>query len=213
MVKFINNQTGSSMLEMLGVLTIIGMVGMGTIKFIGSVQNVFVQNMVVSEARDLQKAISDRYKFEGNYDNLFNNRSCSDTPDTVAQFLCGACEGCNSKDRLAPFQMCSNGKLHHRGGGSVRVCAYDDEHKHYVMFFEGLTDRSCTALAQVNWYTRQKSDIYRMVINSGIAGKELAVESPFTKTEGSVVFPITASQAMAACSNGDTNNDIQLVFF
>ncbi len=213
MIKIRNNQKGSSMVEMLGVLTILAILGMGTIKFIGGVQNVFIQNMVVSEARDLQKVISDRYKFEGNYKSLFESRSCDDEPDTVAQFLCGACEGCNSQDRMAPFQMCSNGKLHHRGGGSVRVCKYDDAYKHYVMFFEGLTDRSCTALAQVNWYTRQKSDIYRMIINSGITNKELAVESPFTKTEGSVVFPITASQAMTACSNGDSNNDIQLVFF
>lgn len=211
MVKNINNQKGSSMVEMLGVLTVLAMLGMGTIKFIGNVHNVFIQNMVVSDARDLQKVISDRYRFEGNYENLFKNRSCDADPDTVAQFLCGACQGCDSRDRMAPFQMCSNGQLHHRGGGSVRICPYDEAYEHYVMFFEGLTDRSCTALAQVNWYTRQKSDIYRMIINSGVVGKELAVESQFTKTENSVVFPITASQAMAACSNEE--NDIQLVFF
>ena len=213
MRKFCNNQSGSSMVEMLGVLTILAMVGMGAIKFIGGVHNVFIQNMVVNDARELQKIISDRYRFEGNYEPLFNGRSCDAEPDTVAQFLCGYCEGCDSRNRMAPFQMCSNGKLHHRGGGAVRVCKYDDEYKHYVMFFEGLTDRSCSALAQVNWFTRQKSDIYRMVVNSGIAGKELVVESPLSKQEGSIVFPINASQAMAACSNGDTNNDIQLVFF
>ena len=163
MKKPVTNQIGSSMVEMLGVLTILGMVGMAAIKFIGGVHNVFIQNMVVSEARDLQKSISDRYRFEGNYaQELFNGRSCGEDggSDTVASFICN--------NKMAPFQMCSGGKLHHKGGGEVKICQHTDNDKYYMIFYN-LSDTACAALAQVNWYTRQKSDIYQMVIN-GRAG-------------------------------------------
>lgn len=203
------NQKGSSMIEMLGVLTIVGMIGMGSIKIISSVYNLFIQNMIVTEARDLQKALSERYRFEGNYTiELFNNRSCEGDQDTVAQFICS--------QKLAPFQMCSGGRLHHKGGGDVKVCAHADNNKYYITFYN-LTNNSCAALAQVNWYTRQKSDIYQMVIYSGTASEDdvntFVVDSSYSKNnETTHTFPVTTIQALGACNNQD-NNVVQLTFF
>lgn len=214
MKKTLQNQSGSSMVEMLGVLTIIGMVGMGAIKFIGGVHNVFIQNMVVNEARDLQKSISDRYRFNGNYSDLFNGRSC-EGEDTVATYICN--------NKLAPFQMCSGGKLHHRGGGDVKICRYTlvqaegaeatpDDTK-YVMIFYGLSNTACSSLAQVNWYTRQKSDIFQMVINGDVAGKTTIIDSHYIPGDhGDNIFPVSTAKALAACNN-DNDNTVQLTFF
>ncbi|MBQ9236090.1 MAG: hypothetical protein IJ184_06480 [Alphaproteobacteria bacterium] len=205
------NQKGSSMVEMLGVLTIIGMVGMGAIKFIGGVHNVFIQNMVVNEARDLQKVISDRYRFEGNYNDLFDGRN---DPDAVAKFLCG--EGDNKK-RMAPYQMCSGDKMHHRGGGAVLVYPVSGDTTKYTMVFEGLSDTACSSLAQVNWFTRQKSDVYQMVITDGKDQTTFVANSPYVEDEtaegiATGIFPVGASQALAACANGN-NSKVQLTFF
>lgn len=209
MRRLLIGQSGSSMVEMLGVLTIIGMVGMGTIKFIGGVHNVFAQNMIVNEARDLQKSISDRFRFNGNYEELFNGRGC-EGEDTVAAYICN--------NKLAPFQMCSDGKLHHHSGGDVKICRYEsspnepDDTK-YVMIFYSLSDTACSSMAQVNWYTRQKSDVYQMVINGNVEGKTTIIDSHYIPGDhGDNIFPVSASKASSACNN-DNDNTIQLVFF
>lgn len=208
--KRVYDQKGSSMIEMLGVLTIIGMVGMGSIKIISNVYNLFIQNMIVTEARDLQKTLSDRYRFEGNYTSeLFKNKECDkEGVDEVAQFICN--------NKMAPFQMCSGGKLHHRGGGDVKICEHNDKNKYYMTFYN-LTNNSCAALAQVNWYTRQKSDVYQMSIYDGAASGDdiepFVVDSSYSRNEATTnTFPISTIQALGACNHQD-NNVIQLTFF
>lgn len=212
MKKLLINQKGSSMVEMLGVLSIVGIVGLGILKIISSVQNMFTQNMVISEARDLQKYISDRYRFDGNYENLFKDRTCGENggDDTVAAFIC--------ENKLAPFQMCSNGKLHHRGGGDVKICKFsisanETDYSKYNMIFYGLSNTACASLAQVNWYTRQKSDVYLMVINGDSNDNATTIYSQFiTGDHGDNIFPVSTAKALSACNN-ENNNTIQLTFF
>ena len=104
-----NNQSGATMIETLGVLTIVTMLGISAIKLIGNIFDIFKQNLVVNEVRDLQKAISGRYRFEGNYKELLENR----TPEETAQFVCN--------EKMAPYQMCIDGLLYHRMGGQVWI--------------------------------------------------------------------------------------------
>lgn len=207
-----NNQKGATMMEMLGVLTIIIMLGVSAIKLIGNIFDMFKQNLVVNEVRDLQKVISERYKFEGNYKGLLENR----TPEQVSAFLCTS--------KMAPYQMCSNGLLHHRMGGEVWVMPivnYDGDgneltdYSKYALVFWGLTDRTCVNAAQINWYMQQKSDIFKMVINGDKADKRLSVDMPYNMEEGSKIFPVNPSDVMRACSNGDEDdkNKIEWVFF
>lgn len=207
MNKKIINQLGSSMIEMLGVLSVVGMVSYGLIKFIGAAHDLFIQNMVVSEARDLQKKISERYSFEGVYNStLFSGRSCLDN-DTVAAYIC--------EQKLAPFQMCSNGKLHHRGGGAVKICEFIDEEGNqisdkYNMTFYGLSKRSCVTLVQNDWYTRKKSYIYSMVVNGASGTTIFSNYIPGDHDDN--VFPVSATKAMAIC-NSEDNNSVQMTFF
>lgn len=199
MNKKIISQAGSSMVEMLGVLSVVGMLSYGLIKVIGAAHNLFVQNMVVSEAHDLQKKISERYSFEGVYNTtLFSGRTCEGT-DTVAAFIC--------EQKLAPVQMCSNGKLHHHGGGDVKICP-DGEDDKYVMIFYGLSKTSCVSLVQTDWYTRKKSYIYTMVVN-GSSGT--TVFSNYFSNEDNK-FPVSAANAMAMCNRED-DNTVQMTFF
>lgn len=207
--KMLEKQKGASMIETLGVLAVLGMIGVSTIKFIGAIYDKFIQNMVIAEARDLQKSISDRYRFEGNYATLFSGRTCEGT-DSVADFLCGTCDDCNERDRLVPFQMCKSGKIIHRGGGDVQICEYEEETDKYYMIYYGLTKTVCAALAQVDWHTRQKSEIYQVVINPGKSSQLAINSSLITGTTGNS-FPITANQAHTACS--EEINTIQFVFF
>ena len=208
MIFIKSNQVGATMMEALGVLTILILLGISSIRLIGNIYNMFRQSLVVNEVRDLQKVISDRYKFEGNYKELFEGK----TPEETAKFLCD--------EKMAPFQMCSDGLLYHRMGGKVWVMpvenvdsdgnSYNDYSK-YALSFWKMTDRTCLNAAQINWNTQQKSDVYKMIINSGTS-KELVVDLPYNKQDGSVLFPVLPDQIIKACDNDD-DNQIEWVFF
>lgn len=198
------------MLEMLGVLTIVIMLGVSTLKLVNSIMGMFRQNLVVGEIKDLQKVISERYKFEGNYKELFEGR----TPEQVAAFLCDS--------KMAPNQMCINGKLRHRMGGEVWVMPIENldeegnpvqDYSKYALVFWELTNKTCVNAAQINWYSKQKSDVYKMIINRGVADKEMVVDLPYNDEEGlNGRFPVSAVEVMKAC-NKDDDNDIEWVFF
>lgn len=202
MNKKLINQVGSSMIEMLGVLSVAGMLGYGVLKIIGTGHEFFIRNMVVSEARDLQKKISERYSFEGVYDTtLFSGRTCTGQ-DTVAAYICA--------QKLAPDQMCSNGKLHHRGGGDVKICQSDDNDK-YAMIFYGLSKTTCALLVQTDWHTRKKSYIYFMVVNGNDGTK--IYSNYIAGNHGDNVFPVSEAKAMTICDDEDDNNTVQMTFF
>lgn len=200
------NQFGSSMIEMLGVLTIITMLGISVIKLVGNIFDMFKQNLVISEIKEVQKLISDRYKFEGNYRTLFQGR----TPEQVVAYLCN--------QKMVPYQMCVNGEMHHRMGGSVWVLPVEMvegegiDYEKYALVFEDLSDKTCVEAAQINWYMQHKSEIFQMIVNSNMADKRLAVEMPHKAQADSRVFPVNVSDVMDACST-DGENTIEWVFY
>ena len=203
-----SNQKGATMLEMLGVLTIIITLAISTIKLVGNIMGVFRQSLMISEVQDLQKAISDRYKFEGTYQDLLEGK----TPEEVITYLC--------QNKIAPFQMCRGDKLYNRMGGRVWVMPVENydgdgnaftDYEKYALVFWGLNDKACFQAAQINWYRKQKSDVFKMVINSGNS-KQLIVDMPHNLQAGSKSFPVPVADVTNACKN-DNNNTIEWVFY
>lgn len=208
MIFLKNNQNGATMMEALGVITILVILGVSSIKLIGTIYGLFTQNIVVNEIKDLQKVISERYRFEGNYKELFENK----TPEQTAAFLCDK--------KMAPFQMCVNGLIYNKMGGEVWILPVENfdsegssykDYTKYAMRFMKLSNRACLSAAQINWATKQKSDVFKMIINSGTA-KELVADLPYNQQEGSVVFPVLPQDIIKACDNND-NNQIEWIFF
>ncbi|MBE6454104.1 MAG: hypothetical protein E7017_04380 [Alphaproteobacteria bacterium] len=203
-----NNQKGSTMIEALGVLTIIVMLGVSSIKLIGNIMGMFKQSLVTSEIRDLQKAISERYRFEGNYKSLLEGK----TSDQIVKYLCD--------EKIAPNQMCANDKMYHRMGGPVWVMPIVDydasgnavsDYSKYAVTFWNLTDRACVNVAEINWHNKDRSDIYKLIINSGKTFQK-TFDLPQNLYEGSLSFPVSVSEAMKGCKNDDSNN-VEWVFF
>ena len=217
------NQRGATMMETLGVLAIFVMLGAGAISLIGNIWDLFKQSMVVNEARDLQKAISDSYRAEGNYYKLFHDEDNEWSPsgsnvEAASKPLC--------VEKIAPFQMCSGNKLHHRLGGRVVVSpVIDGESQNcekcekYMLSFEGLTKRACVALAQINWYTQKKSDIFQMRINCNSEGCDhsTTICLPGNKdescSEDKNIYNFSRNDATAACNADGNKNQIDWIFF
>ena len=76
----------------------------------------------------------------------------------------------------------------------------------------GLSNKICVSIAQINWWTQKKSDIYKMVINYGQGNRQLVVNMPSVVEEGAENFPVSANSVIKACSNDD-NNDIMWIFY
>lgn len=208
MVFMKKNQSGATMVEAIGFLTVVIMLGLSSIKLVGNLYGLFKQSLVVNEIKDLQKVISGRYKFEGNYKELLENK----TPEETAAFLCDK--------KMAPFQMCINGLLYNRAGGEVWVVPFEEidedgnsykNYTKYKMIFSGLNDRACVEAAQINWYTQQKSDVYKMIINSE-SENNLVVDLPYNQQDETKAFPVLPSDVMQACNEGD-DNQIEWVLF
>lgn len=196
------NQKGTTMIEMLGVLTIIIILGISSIKLIGNVYSLFKQGRVASEIRDLQKNISERYRFEGHYEDMLKNK----TPEQTAAFLCD--------NKLAPIHMCYKGKIYNEMSGEVWILPVSDGsnvvYDKYAVSFANLSKKACLNAAQINWNTQNKVAVYKMIINSGTA-KQVVVDVAHNVQSGSSAFPIKIEDAMKGCSN--EYNTIQWVFF
>ena len=188
------NQKGSSMVEMLGVLAVVSMLGISVIKLVGNVMDMFKQNLVANEVRDLQKAISGRYKFEGNYKELFEGK----TEDETINFLCS--------NKMAPFKMCNGSSLKHSMGGAVRISCFlvsgVCDYTKYVLSFENLSDRTCINVAQINWFSKQKSDIYDIFVNEELVGVLPHNKTPDSDEE---ILPLSTKSILETCNRKGEN--------
>ena len=178
------------------------MLGIGTIRLVGNIMSMFKQSLVVNEVRDIQQAISGRYSFEGDYNELFkvietSDGSIEEDQIKIANFLCS--------EKMIPNQLCSGGMLRHRLGGDIWILRADDD-KRYAVEFGGLTNKACLNVAQINWHNNKKSSIYSISIND-YEGSEnrLKVVLPINKTDDTKVFPILLSDIMSACRNSEGN--------
>ena len=199
-----NDQKGRTMTEMLGVLTIVIMLGASIISLVGNIWGMFKQNLVVNEVRDLQKYISEAYKADGNYEKLFKD---ANTAADVAQRLCN--------QKIAPFQVCAGDGLRHRQGGNIQISGVKNAKNvidKFQMTLDNLPAKTCLAIAEINWFLQKRSEIYQMKINAG-TDSELVVNLP-QNTEGDAVnlYTFSIGDAMTHCNLG-TENVIDLVFF
>ena len=135
-----NNEKGSSLLEVLAVLSVVSVLGISTLKLISNGYNTFKQSMAESEIKDLQKSITGVYNYSGNYNELFDN--------DVYKTLC-------ETDKSAP---------RHKLSGDVFIEKAEDLNS-YTIKFDNLSKKNCVSFAQLNWLDRKKISIYRLDIN------------------------------------------------
>ena len=208
MISVKNNQKGSTMMEALAVLAIFVMMGASAIALIASVWGIFRQNLVVNEARDLQKAISDSYKAEGTYERLLQDWADNNVDRyKPAESLCS--------EKIAPPQMCSNNKLRHRMGGEVFVSPVDSNNNKYMLTFMGLSKKACVALAEINWFTQKQTFLQQMRINfDGTTGTVVCLPGVGENCSSSLtLYNFSTGDAMNSCNKSNGENVVDWIFF
>ena len=112
-----NNQSGRSMIEMLGVLAIIGVLSVGGIAGYTKAMSKYKINKCLSQIANIQMGIGTLYAQQKNYAGI----NCVN----------GSGDGCNvlKKAKIVPEEMWKNNKLVNPFGGNVSIQSveYDGE--------------------------------------------------------------------------------------
>ena len=128
------NESGRSMIEMLGVLAIIGVLSVGGIAGYTKAMNKYRTNKVIDQVTMIVTNIRTLYAMQRNYNGLTNGVAWNvgAIPDEMTSSVTNAFDGAVT---IAPSKKVSG----------------DQDNKAFTVTFGGLTKEACVALATGDW--------------------------------------------------------------
>lgn len=186
-----SDQKGTTMMEAIAAISVVTVLSVAAVKLIGNMYEMFRQNMVANEIREIQKNITARYRLEGNYAEL----SSEMTPQKMKD------------EQLIPSQMLVNGEIVHRLNGEVTIETSSLGDDFFDVTFNKLSLRTCMNLSQINWSSTEGADVFQLKINNNTF--KLPING--VKFGDNNALPITVKKASESCSN-DENNVITWTF-
>ena len=207
-----NNQSGRSMIEMLGVLAIIGVLSVGGIAGYSKAMMKFKINKTIDQISQIAQNVRVLYARQKNYGNL----------NTKIAY----------KANLAPREMFEDGSgsysMTNPFGGYVELfsanSSTNSDNKSFVIGFHGLPDEACIELATQDWGSDTSSGLIAVGISAAGSGSFLKwIEGTSTGYDngaggGAVAVPngtrlstpLPIDVAVEACSGN--NNLVSLKF-
>ena len=209
------NESGRSMIEMLGVLAIIGVLSVGGIAGYSKAMNKFKTNKVADNVSMLIANIKTMYAQQNSFEGLTNTTAVSMglVPD---ELVVDAANGTLSN--------AYNGGVEINASSSVGVTAGSnaDDALSFNIVFKGLSKEACITLATNDWGSGYSSGLIGMSVSNadqtfksdtgvgmGCEGTAVAnATSPQIACPGgeNTALPMPVAQAAAACKcdNGNT---------
>ena len=198
------NEAGRSMIEMLGVLAIIGVLSVGGIAGYSKAMNKFKTNKVADNVSMLVTNIKTLYAQQNTYTGLKNKTAISMgvVPDEL---------GTNE----------TSGKLTNAFNGDVFIdvsgSTNGDTSKAFIIVFEKLSREACITLATNDWGSGYSSGLIAIQADGsdlgnkgdldgvyiGNAGTENSIATPGGSTQ-SVPMAVTAAATACSCKQGNT---------
>ena len=217
------NENGRSMVEMLGVLAIIGVLSVGGIAGYSKAMNKYKINKTTDQVSMLVANIRTLFSSQGNYGDLDNAKAIKFgvVPNDMIKTKTTQGENPTTTTGLA-----------NAFGGDVTIAADkarngdDGKNEAFTIRYDGLTSEACVTIATGDWGSGQASGL--IAIGAGetatltdammtalmtdggtpAAGAKLVTAKP-----GSAVpTPITVSQAVTACDGGTNNSDYSVMW-
>lgn len=192
-------ERGATMVEMMGVISIIGIVGMGVWTLINSARARYRLSQGVLQLQSLEKGISRFYASAGKYDGLAEDGAIKELIDNHI---------------LPPGMNAGDNTLRHAFGGSVEIKnvkysnidEYGSSSDSFSITFKDLGRNECFEMLTVVW---PQSDAANLV--SIAAGGKTFVWPSYSSTNNSAsVLPVSAADAMSICQ--DAPKDISWEF-
>ncbi len=209
-MKNINNQTGRSMIEMLGVLAIIGVLSVGGIAGYSKAMMQYKINKTVDQISQIAGNIRTLFASQKDYKALDNGTG------SINYTLI-------KKAHLVPDEMWNTGQtaIENPFGGSFSIMSAGKKQgvvdwKGFGFYLTSLPEDACMALATYDWGSGTSSGLVAVGINAGspnsitsttrfyggMGNNDEAVAIP----GGTVSVPMPVNIAASACKTGDTNS-------
>ena len=190
-------QNGRSMIEMLGVLAIIGVLSVGGIAGYSKAMMKFKINKTIQQISEIATNIRTLYAQQKNFNGLTNETAIQmgTIPDEIT----------TRSGALGNYQ----GQLHQNAfGGDLFVYGYSKEiysndEDFFVVGLTGLPKEACVALTTADWGTRDTSGIIGISIGSA-SGNAFISNCPNHKLDDFYYscftdFPISPTEAAQYC--------------
>ena len=194
------NESGRSMIEMLGVLAIIGVLSVGGIAGYSQAMSKFKVSKTTDQIQTMVTNI--RTLFAGNrtYNGLKGTGDGANYKNahTLGIFNDEICESADCASPVNPY------------GGSI-ILASPNSDQYFSITYTGLPQDACTRLVMADW-----GDASSGLIAIKASGKEEAAPSAaadWTETANSVyttkkgTIPVSLTNAIGACTNGATTDN------
>ena len=210
MMKY--NENGRSMVEMLGVLAIIGVLSVGGIAGYSKAMNKYKINKTTDQVSMLVANIRTLFSSQGNYEGLTNAQAIK--------------FGVVPNDMYTP-KSGSNSDITNAFGGDVtikssqaRTAEGENGTEAFIIEYEGLSSEACVTIATGDWGSGQASGLIAIAagtsgsLSEALAGVVIdpstddAVDAEAGKVVGkpgskTVPTPVSVTKAVTACDGED----------
>ena len=212
------NENGRSMIEMLGVLAIIGVLSVGGIAGYSKAMNKFKTNKVADNVSMLVANIKTMYAQQKTYGGL--------TTTTAHDMGLVPDELVKKSSTTTSYKNAFNGDVEIHAASSTNGTTSDS--KAFVIYFGGLSKEACITLATNDWGSGYSSGLIALqaaatsdesganavknaldlivigandsAVATTTAGSEKAIAMPGANGSGKLAVPMSVSAAAAACA-------------
>lgn len=188
MKNFKSEQSGRSMVEMLGVLAIIGVLSVGGIAGYSKAMAKFKLTKAMDQVSTTVTNIRTLYSGQPNYDGL----------DTTVAIQMGAV----GAEMLNGAATTSASAAYNAFNGAVTIASADSD-RAFTVKFEGLGKEACVALSTADWGSGSGSGL--VSVTTGPTAKS------GTTAGGSL--PLKLSDAAAGCSDMGDGNSVEWKYY
>ena len=198
-----NEQSGRSMVEMLGVLAIIGVLSIGGISGYSKAMAKYRVNKTLDQISTLVMNIRSLFSASYSYEGL---------TDAIA-----------IKMGIIPGDMQDKGTQENEADtiinayqGSVFLgTGSDGDNRSFTVQYTGLTQEACVAIATADWGSQAGSGLVSIKVGPGSSGKKRDEVDTFTSTFKVDDMPVPISAAATACSSSDddTGNVVEWEYY
>ena len=214
------NENGRSMVEMLGVLAIIGVLSVGGIAGYSKAMNKYKINKTTDQVSMLVANLRTLFSSQGNYDGLTNAKA--------------------KKFGVVPNDMytsVSNTDITNAFGGQVYIAASggraENDNEAFVIVYSGLTSEACVTIATGDWGSGQASGLIGIAAagnnatavdtESSAGGEIKAIYTTTTDGTANVSIPgatdtanrtpMTVSKAVGICNGSGSTNSVAWKYY
>lgn len=185
------NDSGRSMIEMLGVLAIIGVLSVGGIAGYSKAMRKYRENKTVDQISQILTNIRTFYTNQGSFKDL--NNSSAIKYEIVSQDMV-------EEDDTGEGSDAGKATLRNPFGGDVNIYPTASNTR-VILEYGGMDMLSCITIASSDWGATASSGLVEMKVGSG--GKEDAMNFTSSFNWKNQSLPISLQDAQKACAETD----------